>query len=132
MESIYYVMAWACHRKCRHCYEDRFRPYVRGALDAVVAEAERNFPRIIDNLPARMTYRDLESRHADGAMAEKTGRIILSGGECLLDPVRERITYPVIERLHAKYRGEGGVNIIVQTTGDLVTDRIVDDLLTRG
>jgi hypothetical protein len=34
MESIYYVMAWACHRKCRHCYEDRFRPYVRGELEA--------------------------------------------------------------------------------------------------
>ncbi len=46
MESIYYVMAWACHRKCRHCYEDRFRPYVRDGLEAVVAEAERNFPRI--------------------------------------------------------------------------------------
>ena len=57
MESIYYVMAWACHRKCRHCYEDRFRPYVRGALEAVVAEAERNFPRIVDNFPERFTYR---------------------------------------------------------------------------
>ena len=43
MESIYYVMAWACHRKCRHCYEDRFRPYVRDGLEAVVREllAER-------------------------------------------------------------------------------------------
>ena len=30
MESIYYVAAWACHRRCDHCYEDRFRPYVRG------------------------------------------------------------------------------------------------------
>ena len=33
MESIYYVMSWACHRKCVHCYEDRFRPYVRGELE---------------------------------------------------------------------------------------------------
>ena len=48
MESIYYVMAWACHRKCRHCYEDRFRPYVRGELEGVVQEAERNYPRIVD------------------------------------------------------------------------------------
>ena len=39
MESIYYVMAWACHRRCKHCYEDRFRPYVGGALEAVIAEA---------------------------------------------------------------------------------------------
>jgi len=42
VESIYYVMAWACHRKCKHCYEDRFQPYVRDALEAVVGEAERN------------------------------------------------------------------------------------------
>ena len=58
MESIYYVMCWACHRKCRHCYEDRFRPYVRGELESVVAEAERNFPRIVANLPERITYLD--------------------------------------------------------------------------
>jgi hypothetical protein len=132
MESLYYVMAWACHRRCRHCYEERFRPYVRGALEAVVAEAERNFPRIVDNLPARFTYRDLDAPEAGGAVAEKTGRIILSGGECLLDPVRERVTYRVIERLRDKYAAQGGVKIIVQTTGDLVTDAIVEDLLARG
>jgi hypothetical protein len=96
MESLYYVMAWACHRKCRHCYEERFRPYVRGALEAVVAEAERNFPRIVDNFPERFTYLDLEDPHPDGSLSEKTGRVILSGGESLLDPVRERVTYKVI------------------------------------
>ena len=132
MESLYYVMAWACHRKCRHCYEDRFRPYVRGALDAVVAEAERNFPRIVDSFPARFTYRDLDDPAADGTIPEKTGRIILSGGECLLAPVRERVTYKVIERLRARYAAQGGVKIVVQTTGDLVTDAIVDELLERG
>jgi hypothetical protein len=132
MESLYYVMTWACHRRCRHCYEQRFRPYVRGALEAVVAEAERNFPRIVDNLPARFTYRDRGARERDGSLPEKTGRIILSGGECLLDAVRERVTYKVIERLHARYADAGGVRIVVQTTGDLVTDAIVDDLLARG
>ena len=132
MESLYYVMAWACHRKCRHCYEDRFRPYVRAELQGVVAEAERNFPRIVDNFPARFTYRDLDSPLPDGTLPEKTGRIILSGGECLLDPVRERITYKVIDRLRQKYAAVGGVRIVVQTTGDLVTDRIIDDLLARG
>jgi hypothetical protein len=132
MESLYYVMAWACHRKCRHCYEDRFRPYVRGALESVVAEAERNFPRIVDNFPARFTYRDLDSPRGDGTFPEKTGRIILSGGECLVDPVRERITYRVIERLRDRYAAQGGVKIVVQTTGDLVTDAIVDELLARG
>ena len=53
MESIYYVMCWACHRKCRHCYEERFRPYVRGELDAVVAEAKRNYPAHPGELPGR-------------------------------------------------------------------------------
>jgi hypothetical protein len=132
MESIYYVMAWACHRKCRHCYEDRFRPYVRGELESVVQEAERNFPRIVDHLPERMTYRDLDDPDADGTFPEKTGRIILSGGESLLDATRERITYPVIERLNARYARAGGAKIVVQTTGDLLTDAIVADLVDRG
>jgi hypothetical protein len=132
MESIYYVMAWACHRKCKHCYEDRFRPYVRGELEAVVQEAERNFPRLLANLPERLTYRDLEDPQADGTFPEKTGRVILSGGESLLEPVRERVTYKVVEGLRDKYAAQGGVKVVVQTTGDLLTDTIVDDLLQRG
>ncbi len=132
MESIYWVMAWACHRKCRHCYEDRFRPYVRGALEAVVAEAERNTARVLANLPERMTYLDLDDPLPDGTLAEKTGRIILSGGEALLDPVRERVTYPVIEGLAARYRDRGGVRIVLQTTGDLLTPQILRDVVARG
>ena len=128
MESIYYVMAWACHRRCRHCYEERFRPYVRGALDAVVQQAQANFPRIVDHFPERMTYLDLDAAPADGPPPEKTGRVILSGGESLLDPIRERVTYPVVERLMARYRGRGGVKVVIQTTGDLLDDRIVGDL----
>jgi len=133
MESIYYVMAWACHRRCKHCYEQRFRPYVRGALDAVVAEAERNFPRIIDHFPERMRYIDLaDVPDATGQYPHKTGRVVLSGGESLLDAVRESVTYPVIERLQRRYAGQGGVKVVVQTTGDLLTDRIVGELLERG
>ena len=132
MESIYYVMAWACHRKCRHCYEDRFRPYVRDGLESVVREAEENFPRIVDGFPARMTYLDQDDPRPDGAFPEKTGRVILSGGEVLIDPVRERVTYKVIERLAAKYAKQGGVKVVVQTTGDLLTDAIVGDLVDRG
>jgi MoaA/NifB/PqqE/SkfB family radical SAM enzyme len=130
MESIYYVMAWACHRRCKHCYEDRFRPYVRGELAGVVAEAKRNFPRIVDHLPERMRYIDLAE--GPGQHQEKTGRIVLSGGESLLDDVREAITYPVIERLQRRYAAAGGVKIVVQTTGDLLTDKIVAELLERG
>jgi hypothetical protein len=131
MESIYYVMCWACHRKCRHCYEDRFRPYVRDGLEGVVQEAERNFPRIVANLPSRLTYLDQADPRPDGSLPEKGGRIILSGGEALIDPVRERVTYKVIESLRDKYRGQD-VRIVVQTTGDILTDAIVDDLLARG
>jgi hypothetical protein len=131
MESLYYVINWACHRKCVHCYETRFRPYVRDALEAIVRESENNFPKIIANLPDRMKYRDLAEPLPEGSYAEKTGRIILAGGEVLVDPVRERVLYPVMEALTDKY-GRGGIKIIVQTTGDLVTPRIIDDLLERG
>lgn len=132
MESIYYVMCWACHRRCRHCYEERFRPYVRERLEAVIAEAERNFPRIIDHLPPRMTYLDSEDANAGAPLAERTGRIVLSGGEALLDGLRQRVTYPVIERLTARYNGNGGVRVVLQTTGDLLDERLVDELLARG
>jgi MoaA/NifB/PqqE/SkfB family radical SAM enzyme len=132
MESIYYVAAWACHRRCRHCYEDRFRPYLRGELERVLDEALRNMPRIVDHLPERMTYLDRGDPQGDGALPEKQGRIILSGGEFLLDALRERLSYPLVERLAARYRGAGGVKIVVQTTGDLLTDSIVEALLARG
>ena len=42
-------MCFTCQRRWRHCYEDRFRPYVRDELAAVVAEAKANYGRIIDH-----------------------------------------------------------------------------------
>ena len=131
MESIYYVMAWACHRRCRHCCEDRFRPYVRGDLERVVAEAERNAPRIVANLPARLRWMDRTGADDGIEPVERGGRIILAGGESLLDPVRERVTYPTIERLAQRYAGQD-VRILVQTTGDLLTPAIVRDLIALG
>ncbi len=132
MESIYYVAAWACHRRCRHCYEDRFRPYVRGELEGVLRESLHNMPRIVDHLPERMSYLDRSDPRADGSLPEKQGRIIVSGGEFLLDALREKLSYPLVERLVARYRGEGGVQVVIQTTGDVLTDAIVDALLERG
>lgn len=132
MESIYWVMCWACHRKCRHCYEQRFRPYVRDALEAVIVEAERNTGKVLANLPDHMRYRDLDDLAADGRPREKIGRIILSGGESLLEGVRQRVTYRVIDGLVARYAAVGGVKVVVQTTGDLLTADIVADLLARG
>jgi hypothetical protein len=55
----------------------------------------------------------------------------ISGGEVLVDPVREQVLYPALEMLRDKYHGQG-VLISVQTTGDLVTPKIIDELLARG
>lgn len=131
MEAIYWVMSWLCHRRCVHCYEDRFRPYAGDELQQVVEEARACFPKIIENLPRRMTFLDLADAAADGRLREKQGRIILAGGEILLQPVREAVLYPAIEKLREKYRDEGGIELIVQTTGDVITARHVQELLGR-
>lgn len=112
MESVYWVICWACHRRCRHCYEHRFRPYAHAELESVIAEAEANAPKILRHLPARVD------------------RLILAGGEVLLDGVRQRVTYPTIEAARVRYGA--GTKIIVQTTGDVVTPPIVRALLDRG
>ncbi len=132
MESIYYVLCWHCHRRCKHCYEARFRPYVRDALEDVVSEAERNAPRIVAHLPPKMMYRDWHHPMPDGNLAERRGRIILSGGDVLTEPVRERVLYPTLRAIRARYQAVGGVNMVVQTTGDLLTPTIIDELLDCG
>lgn len=134
MESIYYVLCWHCHRRCKHCYEERFRPYIREELETVVAEAERNAPAIIANLPERLTYLDAIPDPQPGGprYQEKIGKIILSGGDVLTDPVRERVLYPTLEAIQTKYNNAGGVKVVVQTTGDLLTADIIDNLLKRG
>ena len=126
MESIYYVISWLCHRHCAHCYDTRFRPYVRDECDAVADQAVSSHAKIVSNLPERMTYLETD----DGA--ENPVRVILSGGEVLLDETREPVLYPVMEMLREKYVGRGGVRVVVQTTGDLVTAEILDELLARG
>jgi hypothetical protein len=127
MESVYWVLSWACHRKCVHCYDDRFRPYVRGKLETVVTEGENAFARIVHNLPDDFTY---DHPRPDGQTERRTGRIILAGGEVLVDPVRERILYPALDAIKMKYRGQ--VRVSVQTTGDLVTPDILREFKSRG
>jgi hypothetical protein len=105
---------------------------VRGALEEVVREAERNAPRIVAHFPARMTYLDRSDPQPGGTLPERTGRIILSGGELLLPALRERVAYPLLEQIAARYREAGGVRLILQTTGDLVDDEVVGALLARG
>jgi hypothetical protein len=130
LESIYYVTTFLCHRRCQHCYEDRFHPYQGAELEQVLDESRTRHERIIANFPDRMTWLDLnDTDPATGRPREKIGRIILSGGEVLHDAVRESVLYPALELLHQKYRGE--VRLIVQTTGDLLNERILDELLAR-
>ena len=125
MESIYYVTTWLCHRTCPHCYDDRFHPYHGEALSAVVSESRDSFARIIANLPESMVYLDCEGVH-------RTGRVILAGGEVLLEPIRESVLYPAIRLLRQKYEAQGGIKVVVQTTGDLLTARIVRELKECG
>ncbi len=132
MESIYYVLCYLCHRTCAHCYEDRFRPYHGSDLEAVIAQSRDTAPRVIGNLPERMTYLDWHQLDANQRPQERRGRIILAGGEVLLDAVRESVLYPAIQQLQAKYRDKGGVDILVQTTGDILTERVLDELLALG
>ncbi len=129
MESIYYVICYLCHRTCAHCYEDRFRPYYGDELADVVNHSKSTVPRVIDNLPERMTYRDWGTTDGEDRPVERRGRIILAGGEVLLDAVREPILYPAIRQIHARYAATGGVDVLVQTTGDVLTERILDELL---
>jgi sulfatase maturation enzyme AslB (radical SAM superfamily) len=78
---------------------------------------------VIGNLPNRLAYVE------EGV--SRPASVILAGGEVLLDPVRESVLYPALDLLGDKY-GPGGVKLIVQTTGDLLTSGIVRQLLDHG
>lgn len=132
LESIYYVISRACRYACPHCYDDRFRPYAGRELDDITARSKAAFPTIVDNLPESMLYTDLEDQREDGSFGRKVGRIILSGGEVLLDPVRTEVLYPLLEALTARYEAAGGVRPVIQTTGDLLSPQIIRDLLDRN
>jgi hypothetical protein len=98
-------------------------------LERVTAQSRANFRRILSNFPERMTYLDRQDLLPAGGYREKPGSVILAGGEVLLDPVRESVLYPALDMLWDRYRTNGGVKLIVQTTGDLVTPTIVRELL---
>lgn len=124
MEAIYWVLTWACHRKCGHCYDDRFRPYVRGDLTRVVDEGRLAYRAIIDNLPDDFSF-------AAKTGERKRGLLVLAGGELLIDPVRETLFYPTLEALRARY-GAAMPHISIQTTGDVMTPRHIEEMLARG
>jgi hypothetical protein len=79
-----------------------------------------------------MVYRDRSDADEKGTFREKRGRIILAGGEVLLDPFRESVLYPALDQLLRKYRTQGGAELIVQTTGDILSEKHIVELLEHG
>lgn len=131
LEAIYWVLTWACHRKCAHCYDDRFRPYVREGLEQVVQEGRLAFPRILANLPDDMSYRDPARVRADGSPERKRTVLVLAGGELLLDGVREELFFPALEAIATRW-GDQGPHVTVQTTGDILTPAHIEGMVRRG
>lgn len=125
MEAIYWVLTWACHRKCRHCYDDRFRPYVRDELKRVVGEGQRAYRAILNNLPDDMSFRDSKTG------ARKRSLLVLAGGELLIDGVREVLFYPALEAIRERW-GASAPYVSVQTTGDVLTPDRIEAMFSRG
>lgn len=124
MQSIYWVLSWACHRKCPHCYDDRFRPYVRDGLRAVVGEGQGAWPRILAHLPERMRWTDPKG-------TDHPTTLVLAGGELLIDGVREELFYPVLAGIRARW-GDDGPRVSVQTTGDIMTEQHAREMIAQG
>lgn len=125
MQSYYWVMTWACHRRCKHCYDDRFRPYVRDELKAVVREGQTAYEKIIANLPDEMRWWNPETESYERSL------MVLAGGELLIEGVREELFVPAVKALHRKY-GDKGPKLAIQTTGDILTEERLDQLLELG
>lgn len=125
MEAIYWVLTWACHRKCRHCYDDRFRPYVRDELKRVVGEGQRSYRAILNNLPDDMSFLDRKTG------ARKRSLLVLAGGELLIDGVREALFYPALEAIKERW-GARAPYVSVQTTGDVLTPDRIGAMFSRG
>lgn len=60
-------------------------------------------------------------------LPDKMDRLILSGGEPLAD---KKLLYKILDRLKEKYQGE--TQIMLQTNGDLINERILDSLIEKG
>lgn len=126
MEAIYWVLTWACHRRCAHCYDDRFRPYVREDLRRVVDEGRAAWEAVLANLPDDFTYAD-----ARDPARRRRGLLVLAGGELLIDGVREELFHPVLEGIQRRW-GAAAPHVSVQTTGDVLTAAHLDAMLARG
>ena len=127
MEAVYWVLTWACHRKCRHCYDDRFRPYVRDELKRVVGQGQAAYRAVLKNLPDDMSFAD----PTQAAGKRKRSLLVLAGGELLIDGVREELFYPALEAIQERW-GARAPHVSVQTTGDVLTPDRIEAMLKRG
>lgn len=80
-----------------------------------------------DSGPKGKRMSDEECHQIISNLPEKLGRIILSGGEPLAD---KKQLYLILETLTKKYGKE--FNISLQTNGDLLKPKILDELLEKG
>jgi organic radical activating enzyme len=80
-----------------------------------------------DSGPKGKRMSDEECHQIISNLPEKLGRIILSGGEPLAD---KKLLYLILETLTKKYGKE--FNISLQTNGDLLKPKILDELLEKG
>lgn len=131
MEAIYWVLTYACHRRCVHCYDDRFRPYVREELQGIVQQGQAASRAIIDHLPEDMHYLAAQASQDGQASDQRRTSLILAGGELLLDPLREPLLFPALEAIRARW-GKRGPHIAVQTTGDVLEPAHIEGMLARG
>jgi hypothetical protein len=127
VESIYWVLTWACHRRCRHCYDDRFRPYRAPELHAMVAAQRSTARAVLAHLPDDFTYRET----AGGVAHERRGRLILAGGELLIDGVRDELFYPTLDAIRERWC-DAAPYVSMQTTGDVLEPRLIEEMLARG
>lgn len=104
---------------------------MREEFQSLLASSQSSYKRIISNLPETFLYQDPHHPLPDGRPSERIGRIILAGGELLIDGVREGLLYPCLDEIQNKYWGLEA-RITVQTTGDLLTLQYIEEMLERG
>jgi len=124
LESLYFVLTWACNRRCRHCYDERFRPYGPSELADMLARQQAVMRSVVAHLPPKLGVT------ADNGERLRS-RIILSGGELLLPEVCEALLLPALELLRDRYPEEQA-ELVLQTGGDLLAPPLLDTLLTAG
>jgi len=105
MESIYWVISKDCNQRCPHCYNDS-RPGGPGLTRDQVSQAVANFP---DDTSVPVE------------------RVIIGGGEPL---VWMDLLLHALSELKAHYQER--TRLEIQTNGDLLDERAVEELVSHG